>query len=194
MAKRFLGRENNAASRKVLEKDLGSVSFDVSTEDSPNFQFILKEPSSVKQNAENKEFWKPKTPVDVSSEILKQIRTDAARHLSGSFKREELVRACITIPADFNQAQRDATCEAAKKAGFEFVELLHEPVAAVIAHLHDRAVDQGKFLVYDLGGGTFDVTVVEVKPGEKNDDGEKHAEIRKRVTLGDSHLGGEDID
>ena len=56
-------------------------------------------------------------------------------------KREELVRACITIPAYFNQAQRDATIEAAKEAGFEFVELLHEPVAAVIANLHEREIN-----------------------------------------------------
>ncbi|MBI4216862.1 MAG: molecular chaperone DnaK [Chloroflexi bacterium] len=118
------------------------------------------------------------TPQEVSSFILKQVRADAEAAL-----RERIDRAVITVPAYFNDRQRQATREAARLAGLEVQKIINEPTAAALAY--GLARDEAhSILVWDLGGGTFDVSILEL--------GEGIFEVR--AVSGDSHLGGDDID
>ena len=119
-----------------------------------------------------------KSPVEVSAEILRVLRRRAEMSLGG-----ELVGAVITVPAYFDDAQRQATKDAAQLAGLEVLRLLNEPTAAAIAYGLDNGV-QGRIIVYDLGGGTFDVSVLELSRGV----------FEVVATGGDSALGGDDFD
>ncbi len=118
------------------------------------------------------------TPVEVSSEILKVLRARAVEVLFG-----EPGGAVITVPAYFDDAQRQATRDAARLAGLEVLRLLNEPTAAAIAYGLDTR-GSGRFVVYDLGGGTFDVSILEL-------DGDVFQVL---ATAGDTHLGGDDFD
>ncbi|MBU1214974.1 MAG: Hsp70 family protein, partial [Gammaproteobacteria bacterium] len=100
-----------------------------------------------------------KSPVEVSAEILKVLRDRAERSLGG-----ELVGAVITVPAYFDDAQRQATKDAAKLAGLNVLRLLNEPTAAAIAYGLDNA-SEGVYAVYDLGGGTFDISILRLSKG-----------------------------
>ncbi len=119
-----------------------------------------------------------KSPVEVSAEILKVLRDRAERSLGG-----ELVGAVITVPAYFDDAQRQATKDAAKLAGLNVLRLLNEPTAAAIAYGLDNA-SEGVYAVYDLGGGTFDVSILRLSKGV----------FEVLATNGDSALGGDDFD
>ena len=99
-------------------------------------------------------------PEEVSALILKKLKADAERALGGIVDR-----AVITVPAYFNDAQRAATKRAGELAGFTVERLLAEPTAAALAYGLDRLVDKAKVAVYDLGGGTFDVSVLELNAG-----------------------------
>ncbi len=119
-----------------------------------------------------------KTPIDVSADILRVLKNRAEHALSG-----ELVGAVITVPAYFDDAQRQATKDAARLAGLNVLRLLNEPTAAAIAYGLDNAAE-GTFVVYDLGGGTFDVSVLQLSKGL----------FQVKATGGNSALGGDDFD
>ena len=119
-----------------------------------------------------------KTPIDVSAEILRALKARAEESLGGP-----LTGAVITVPAYFDDAQRQATKDAARLAGLNVLRLLNEPTAAAIAYgLDNRA--EGTFVVYDLGGGTFDVSVLQLTKGL----------FEVKATGGNSALGGDDFD
>ena len=119
-----------------------------------------------------------KTPIDVSADILRALKARAEQSLGG-----ELVGAVITVPAYFDDAQRQATKDAARLAGLNVLRLLNEPTAAAIAYGLDNATE-GTFVVYDLGGGTFDVSVLQLSKGL----------FEVKATGGNSALGGDDFD
>src|SRR5947208_1087906 len=119
-----------------------------------------------------------KRPVEVSAEILKVLRARAEEALGG-----DLMGAIITVPAYFDDAQRQATKDAGKLAGLNVLRLLNEPTAAAIAYGLDNA-DEGIYAVYDLGGGTFDISIVKLAKGV----------FEVMATNGDAALGGDDFD
>ena len=119
-----------------------------------------------------------RSPIEVSADILGSLRARAEGSLGG-----ELTGVVITVPAYFDDAQRQATKDAARLAGLQVLRLLNEPTAAAIAYGLDKGA-QGTFLVYDLGGGTFDVSVLQLSQGV----------FEVRSTGGDSALGGDDFD
>jgi len=119
-----------------------------------------------------------KSPVEISSEILKALKTRAELALGG-----ELVGAVITVPAYFDDAQRQATKDAARLAGINVLRLLNEPTAAAVAYGLDNA-SEGVYVIYDLGGGTFDVSILKLSKGV----------FEVLATNGDSALGGDDFD
>lgn len=120
----------------------------------------------------------PRSPVEVSAEILRALRARAEASLTG-----DIVGAVITVPAYFDDAQRQATKDAAQLAGLNVLRLLNEPTAAAIAYGLDNAAE-GTYVVYDLGGGTFDVSVLRLSKGV----------FEVLSTSGDSALGGDDFD
>ena len=119
-----------------------------------------------------------KTPIDVSADILRHLKERAEANLGGT-----LVGAVITVPAYFDEAQRQATKDAARLAGINVLRLLNEPTAAAIAYGLDNGAE-GTFVVYDLGGGTLDVSVLELSKGL----------FAVKSTNGNSALGGDDFD
>jgi molecular chaperone HscA len=118
------------------------------------------------------------SPVEVSSEILKSLRARAEMTLGG-----DLVGAVITVPAYFDDAQRQATRDAGRLAGLTVLRLLNEPTAAAIAYGLDHAAE-GVYAVYDLGGGTFDISILRLSKGV----------FEVVATGGDTQLGGDDFD
>jgi molecular chaperone DnaK len=122
------------------------------------------------------------TPPEISSFILRELKNWAEAHFG-----EPVDRAVITVPAYFNDAQRQATKDAGKIAGLEVLRLVNEPTAAALAYgLHEK--QRGKVAVYDLGGGTFDISVLKLIPTTEGDI------FQVLSTNGDTHLGGDDID
>jgi molecular chaperone DnaK len=119
------------------------------------------------------------SPEEVSALILKKLKLDAERELGRTVDR-----AVITVPAYFNDAQRAATKRAGELAGFKVERLLAEPTAAALSYGLDRLADKSKVAVYDLGGGTFDVSVLELNGGV----------FQVLATNGDTQLGGDDLD
>ena len=119
-----------------------------------------------------------KTPVEISAEILNTLKARAEKSLGG-----DLIGAVITVPAYFDDAQRQATKDAARLAGLNVLRLLNEPTAAAVAYGLDNAAE-GTFVVYDLGGGTFDVSILKLTKGV----------FEVLATNGDSALGGDDFD
>ena len=118
------------------------------------------------------------SPSQVSAFILQKMKDAAERHLG-----EPVTQAVITVPAYFNDAQRQATREAGKIAGLEVMRIINEPTAAALAYGLDKK-NGGKIVVYDLGGGTFDVSILEIGDGV----------FEVKATNGDTFLGGEDFD
>lgn len=118
------------------------------------------------------------TPQQISAYILQKMKKDAEQYLNGKIKK-----AVITCPAYFNDAQRQATKEAGQIAGFEVLRIINEPTAAALAYGLDKKKEE-KVLVYDLGGGTFDVSILEIGEGV----------IQVVATSGNNHLGGDDFD
>ncbi len=118
------------------------------------------------------------TPPEISAYILRQLKRDAER-----FFGEPVTQAVITVPAYFNDAQRQATKDAGRMAGLEVLRLVNEPTAAALAYGLDRA-KVGTIAVYDFGGGTFDISILKLRDGI----------FEVLATNGDTHLGGDDID
>src|SRR4029077_9454647 len=122
------------------------------------------------------------TPPEISAFILRELKNWAE-----AFFGEPVDRAVITVPAYFNDAQRQSTKDAGKIAGLEVLRLVNEPTAAALAYgLHEK--QRGKAAVYDLGGGTFDISILKLISTE---DGDIYQVLS---TNGDTHLGGDDID
>ncbi|MFP1729845.1 molecular chaperone DnaK [Lonsdalea quercina] len=122
-------------------------------------------------------------PPQISAEVLKKMKKTAEDYLG-----EAVTEAVITVPAYFNDAQRQATKDAGRIAGLEVKRIINEPTAAALAYGLDKEVGNRTIAVYDLGGGTFDISIIEIDEVE----GEKTFEVL--ATNGDTHLGGEDFD
>ena len=124
-----------------------------------------------------------KSPVEISAEILKALKARAEKSFGLDENSPELVGAVITVPAYFDDAQRQATKDAARLAGLNVLRLLNEPTAAAVAYGLDTGVE-GTYVIYDLGGGTFDVSILKLSKGV----------FEVLATNGDSALGGDDFD
>ena len=128
-----------------------------------------------------------KTPVELSADVLKEMKRQidtVTKTLDSNDARWEVTRAIVTVPAYFDDPEVNATRQAAEQSGLELLELLHEPTAAAIYHCWRTNARNGVFMVFDLGGGTFDVTVLKITAGAPTVVG----------LSGHTHLGGDDID
>ena len=158
-AKRFIGRRFDEVSEEAK-----AVSFDV-----------VDGPGGV---ARFEVHGKQYAPEEISAQVLRKLVEDAGKALG-----ERVTEAVITVPAYFNDAQRQATKDAGKIAGLEVLRIINEPTAAALAYGLDKKGHE-TVLVFDLGGGTFDVSILDVGDGV----------VEVRATAGDSHLGGDDFD
>ena len=159
-AKRFVGRRVDEVNEESKEVSYG----------------IEKAGSNVKLKCPvlDKQF----SPEEVSAQVLRKLSEDAGKYLG-----ENITQAVITVPAYFNDSQRQATKDAGKIAGLEVLRIINEPTAAALAYGLDKKSNE-RILVFDLGGGTFDVSVLEVGDGV----------FEVLSTSGDTHLGGDDFD
>jgi molecular chaperone DnaK len=139
--------------------------------------YTLKESSNgdLRVKIDDKEF----SPPEISAMILQKLKADAEAYLGS-----EITEAVITVPAYFNDAQRQATKDAGKIAGLNVLRIINEPTAAALAYGLDKQQKNEKIVVYDLGGGTFDISVLELGDGV----------FEVKSTNGDTHLGGDDFD
>ncbi len=158
--KRLIGRKHED---KDVQKDIDIMPFK-----------IVRHKNGVAVKMSDKEY----TPEEVSAMILSKIKADAE-----SFLGEKVSEAVITVPAYFDDSQRQATKDAGKIAGLEVKRIINEPTAAALAYGLDKGKEE-KIVVFDLGGGTFDVSVLELGDGV----------FEVKSTNGDTHLGGEDFD
>jgi molecular chaperone DnaK len=158
-AKRFIGRHFNEVSEEAK-----AVSFDVVSGPNGEARFEVR--------------GKMYAPEEISAQVLRKLADDA-----GKFLGERVREAVITVPAYFNDAQRNATKDAGRIAGLEVLRIINEPTAAALAYGLDKKGHE-TVLVFDLGGGTFDVSLLDVGDGV----------VEARATAGDSHLGGDDFD
>ncbi|MAG56642.1 MAG: molecular chaperone DnaK [Planctomycetes bacterium] len=133
----------------------------------------------VKVNVRDKEM----APPEISAKVLRKLKEVAEAHLG-----QDVEKAVITVPAYFNDAQRQATKDAGAIAGLEVVRILNEPTAAALAYGLDKKKDE-KIAIYDFGGGTFDISILEVA-----DAGDGNTTFEVLATNGDTHLGGDDLD
>jgi molecular chaperone DnaK len=159
--KRFMGRRFDE-----VETERKMVSFDVI--EGPSGDVRVKLPVTGKEY----------TPQEVSAMVLAKLKTDAESYLG-----ETVRKAVITVPAYFNDSQRQATKDAGRIAGLEVMRIINEPTAAALAYGMDKKENE-TILVFDLGGGTFDVSLLEVGDGV----------VEVKATNGDTHLGGDDWD
>lgn len=135
---------------------------------------ILKSDDKVKIEMQGKEY----TPQEISAMVLQKLKSDAEEKLG-----EKITEAVITVPAYFDDSQRQATKDAGTIAGLNVLRIINEPTAAALAYGFDKKKDQ-KIAVYDLGGGTFDISILEVSADT----------VQVLSTNGDTHLGGDDFD
>jgi molecular chaperone DnaK len=159
--KRFIGRSFDDPS---VQHDISLVPYKV-IEKNGKIKLLTKE---------GKEY----APEEISAAVLRKLKTDAEEKLG-----QTITEAVITVPAYFNDAQRQATKDAGEIAGLKVLRIINEPTAAALAYGFEKGKDE-RILVYDLGGGTFDVTVLEVSSDT----------IEVLATNGDTHLGGKDFD
>ncbi|HSP84970.1 MAG TPA: molecular chaperone DnaK [Psychrobacter sp.] len=164
--KRLIGRRFDD---KVVQKDIGMVPYKIAKADNGD--------AWVEVNG------KKLAPPQVSAEILKKMKKTAEDYLG-----EAVTEAVVTVPAYFNDSQRQATKDAGKIAGLDVKRIINEPTAAALAYGMDKKQGDSTVAVYDLGGGTFDVSIIEIA----DVDGEQQFEVL--ATNGDTFLGGEDFD
>ncbi|MDQ3511550.1 MAG: Hsp70 family protein, partial [Pseudomonadota bacterium] len=165
--KRLIGRKFQDAE---VQKDIGLVSYSITPHDNGD---------AWVQTADNKKL----SAQQISAEILAKMKKTAEAYLG-----ETVTEAVITVPAYFNDSQRQATKDAGKIAGLDVKRIINEPTAAALAYGMDKKGGDRKLAVYDLGGGTFDVSIIEIA----SVDGEMQVEVL--ATNGDTFLGGEDFD
>jgi molecular chaperone DnaK len=158
-AKRFIGRRYDE-----VESEIHAVSFDV----------VPGPDGAVRFNVRGKLY----APEEISALVLRKLADDA-----GKFLGERVTEAVITVPAYFNDAQRQATKDAGKIAGLEVLRIINEPTAAALAYGLDKGANE-TVLIFDLGGGTFDVSLLSIGEGV----------VEVLSTAGDGHLGGDDFD
>ena len=158
-AKRFIGRRFDEVSEEAK-----AVSFDV----------VEGEGGAARFDVRGKKY----SPEEISAQVLRKLVDDA-----GKFLGERVKEAVVTVPAYFNDAQRNATKDAGRIAGLDVLRIINEPTAAALAYGLDKKGHE-TVLVFDLGGGTFDVSLLDVGDGV----------VEVRATAGDSHLGGDDFD
>src|SRR3954451_7148253 len=158
-AKRFIGRRYDE-----VESELTAVTFDVTSGPDGAVRFKIRD--------------RMYAPEEISALVLRKLVDDASKFLG-----EKVTEAVITVPAYFNDAQRQATKDAGKIAGLEVLRIINEPTAAALAYGMDKRQHE-TVLVFDLGGGTFDVSILDVGDGV----------VEVRATAGDTHLGGDDFD
>ncbi|MEH6347257.1 MAG: molecular chaperone DnaK [Bermanella sp.] len=164
--KRLIGRRFED---KVVQKDIAMVPYKIAKADNGDAWVEVKGEKYA--------------PPQISAEILKKMKKTAE-----DFLGEKVTEAVVTVPAYFNDAQRQATKDAGKIAGLEVKRIINEPTAAALAYGIDKVDTDRTIAVYDLGGGTFDISIIEVA----DVDGEKQFEVL--ATNGDTFLGGEDFD
>ena len=165
--KRLIGRKFD---EKEVQKDIDLMPFEITKADNGDAWVKVRD--------------KKLAPPQVSAEVLRKMKKTAEDYLG-----EEVTEAVITVPAYFNDAQRQATKDAGRIAGLDVKRIINEPTAAALAFGLDKAASKDrKIAVYDLGGGTFDVSIIEIA----DVDGEKQFEVLS--TNGDTFLGGEDFD
>jgi molecular chaperone DnaK len=158
-AKRFIGRKYDE-----VASELNAVSFDV----------VPGPDGAARFEVNGKQY----APEEISAQVLRKLVEDA-----GKFLGERVTEAVITVPAHFNDAQRQATKDAGRIAGLEVLRIINEPTAAALAYGMDK-LENETVLVFDLGGGTFDVSILTVGEGV----------VEVMATAGDTHLGGDDFD
>ncbi len=158
-AKRFIGRRYDEVS-----SELNAVSFDV----------VPGPDDAVRFKIQGRLY----APEEISALVLRKLAEDASKFLG-----EKVTEAVITVPAYFNDAQRQATRDAGRIAGLEVLRIINEPTAAALAYGLDKKGNE-TVLVFDLGGGTFDVSILDIGDGV----------VEVRATAGDTHLGGDDFD
>jgi molecular chaperone DnaK len=158
-AKRFIGRRHDE-----VATELNAVSFDV----------VAGPEGAARFEINGRQY----APEEISALVLRKLAEDASKSLG-----EKVTEAVITVPAYFNDAQRQATKDAGKIAGLEVLRIINEPTAAALAYGLDKKENE-TVLVFDLGGGTFDVSVLDIGDGV----------VEVRATAGDTHLGGDDFD
>ena len=158
-AKRFIGRRFDE-----VQSELNAVSFDV----------VAGPDGAVRFNINGRQY----APEEISALVLRKLVDDASKSLG-----EKVTEAVITVPAYFNDAQRQATKDAGRIAGLEVLRIINEPTAAALAYGLDKKQNE-TVLVFDLGGGTFDVSILDIGDGV----------VEVRATAGDTHLGGDDFD
>ncbi|MEI8165639.1 MAG: molecular chaperone DnaK [Chloroflexales bacterium] len=161
-AKRFIGRK---FSEPVVQKDVSLVSYRLSG--APN--------GDVRVKMGDRDY----APPEISAMVLQKLKADAEAYLG-----EPVTQAVITVPAYFNDSQRQATKDAGKIAGLEVLRIVNEPTASALAYGLDKKGKDEVVVVYDMGGGTFDVSVLELSDGV----------VEVKSTSGDTHLGGDDFD
>src|ERR1700736_3651357 len=158
-AKRFIGRKYDE-----VTSELEAVTYDV-----------VPGPDGAVRFSVRGKFYAPE---EISALVLRKLVDDASKFLG-----ERITEAVITVPAYFNDAQRQATKDAGRIAGLEVLRIINEPTAAALAYGMDKHANE-TVLVFDLGGGTFDVSILDVGEGV----------VEVRATSGDTHLGGDDFD
>ncbi|WOD06282.1 molecular chaperone DnaK [Marinomonas sp. GJ51-6] len=164
--KRLIGRKFKD---DVVQKDISMVPYKIMAADNGDAWVEIKGDK--------------KAPPQISAEVLKKMKKTAEDYLG-----EKVTEAVITVPAYFNDSQRQATKDAGKIAGLEVKRIINEPTAAALAYGLDKSSGDSTIAVYDLGGGTFDISIIEIA----DVDGEKQFEVLS--TNGDTFLGGEDFD
>ncbi|MDQ2644172.1 MAG: Fe-S protein assembly chaperone HscA [Myxococcota bacterium] len=162
---------------KSAKRFMGRGADDPETKRLGAYKFVTPESESDAKIVRFDLGWTTKTPIDVSAEILRSLKTSAVDQL------RSVGGAVITVPAYFDDAQRQATRDAGRLAGLEVLRLLNEPTAAALAYGLEKQKN-GLFAVFDLGGGTFDVTILSLEDGV----------FQVKSTGGDSALGGDDMD
>jgi len=160
--KRFIGRK---LGEQVVQKDLSLIPYKLTG--APN--------GDVRVALGGKDY----APPEISAMILQKLKADAEAYLG-----EPVTQAVITVPAYFNDSQRQATKDAGKIAGLEVLRIVNEPTASALAYGLDKKGKDETVVVYDMGGGTFDVSVLELSDGV----------VEVKSTSGDTHLGGDDFD
>ena len=164
--KRLIGRQY---ADDVVQRDIKMVPYEIVKADNGDAWVNVNEQKMA--------------PPQISAQVLKKMKKTAE-----DFLGEEVTEAVITVPAYFNDSQRQATKDAGRIAGLEVKRIINEPTAAALAYGMDKATGDSTIAVYDLGGGTFDISVIEIA----DVDGEKQFEVLS--TNGDTFLGGEDFD